>query len=513
MLSVPLYVEGLRTRPALVFALATLAQTALWVLVPMVFYAAPPGDLPQVLAIGRQFPLRGEFGPPLAYWLAEAAFRVGGLFGVYLLAQICVATTYACVFLLGSAIVGATHAAMAVLMMTGISVFTVPTPDFGPPLLTAALWALLLLHYWRAVMQKQRASWFVLGAAAALLLATSTVAVILIGLVIVFTAATARGRASLRANEPIMVGIALVCFLFLHVFWLGAPDERLLPALDRLRDAETAGGNAAAWLRLIAGLVIAHAGLAILVVLASGWPRTFSPAPVFVRAPIEQFARTYVKTFAFAPALLATIAAVLFGERLPIGGFAPLLVLSGLAVIVAVGERITLHHPRIVGYAWAGLLIVPVIFVPIVIAVLPWATATDLKVAQPANAMGRFFAQNFERRTGRPLAIVSGDETIAALVAVAAPSRPSVYLAADPARSPWVTAQDVAALGAVVVWPAAETSAEPPPAIKQRFPDLVAEVPKTFDRPVRGRLPPLRIGWGMIRPASSPAGVPPTAPR
>ncbi len=220
-----------------------------------------------------------------------------------------------------------------------------------------------------------------------------------------------------------------------------------------------------------------------------------------------------MKTFAFAPALLATIAAVLFGERLPIGGFAPLLVLSGLAVIVAVGERITLHHPRIVGYAWAGLLIVPVIFVPLVIAVLPWATATDLKVAQPANAMGRFFAQNFERRTGRPLAIVSGDETIAALIAVAAPSRPSVYLAADPARSPWVTAQDVAALGAVVVWPAAETSAEPPPAIKERFPDLVAELPKTFDRPVRGRLPPLRIGWGMIRPASSPAGVPPTAPR
>jgi hypothetical protein len=511
MLSVPLYVEALRTRPALVFALATLAQTALWVLVPMVFFAAPPGDLPQVLAIGRQFPLRGDFGPPLAYWLAEAAFRAGGLFGVYLLAQLCVATTYACVFLLGSAIVGASHAALAVLMMTGISVFTVPTPDFGPPLLTAALWALLLLHYWRAVGQKRRASWFVLGGAAALLLAASTVAVILVGLVVVFTAATARGRASLRGNEPIMVVIALGCFLVLHVFWLGEPGGRLLSAFGRLRGAETAGGNTAAWLRLLGGLVIAHAGLAILVVLASGWPRVFGPAPAFVRAPIEPFARTYLKTFALAPALAATVAAVLFGERLPIGGFAPLLVLSGLAVIVAAGERVTLHHPRIVGYAWAGLLVVPVIFVPLVIAVLPWATATDLKVAQPANAMGRFFAESFERRTGRPLAIVSGDETLAALVAIGAPSQPRVDLAADPARSPWVTAQDVAALGAVVVWPAASTSAEPPPAIRERFPDLAAEVPKTFDRPVRGRLPPLRIGWGVIRPAGAPA--PPTAPR
>jgi hypothetical protein len=105
---------------------------------------------------------------------------------------------------------------------------------------------------------------------------------------------------------------------------------------------------------------------------------------------------------------------------------------------------------------------------------------------------------------------VGGDETIAALIAVAAPSRPSVYLATDPARSPWVTAQDIAARGAVVVWPAAQTSAEPPPAIRERFPDLVAELPKTFERPVRGRLPPLRIGWGMIRPANVGAGAPQT---
>jgi hypothetical protein len=55
-------------------------------------------------------------------------------------------------------------------------------------------------------------------------------------------------------------------------------------------------------------------------------------------------------------------------------------------------------------------------------------------------------------------------------------------------------------------WPAAQTTPEPPPAIKARFPDLIAEVPQTFERRVRGRLPPLRIGWGMIRPARAPVG-------
>jgi hypothetical protein len=116
--------------------------------------------------------------------------------------------------------------------------------------------------------------------------------------------------------------------------------------------------------------------------------------------------------------------------------------------------------------------------------------------------MGRFFAESFERRTGHPLAVVSGDERTAALVALAAQSRPSVYFVSEPKLSPWVTADDIRQKGAVIVWQAADTNPVPPPEIKAQFPDLVPEVPRSFERPVRGRLPPLLIGWGMIRPAA-----------
>jgi len=173
MFYVPLYIEALRSRPGLVFWLATLAQAALWLLVPLLFYAAPPSDLARLLAVGHEFPLSGDFGPPLAYWLAEIAFRVAGLFGVYALSQICVITTYWCVFALGREIVGATHAAIAVLLMVGILVYAVPTPNFGPAILAMALWALVLLFYWRAVIEGRRRSWYPLGAAAALLLLTT----------------------------------------------------------------------------------------------------------------------------------------------------------------------------------------------------------------------------------------------------------------------------------------------------------------------------------------------------
>jgi 4-amino-4-deoxy-L-arabinose transferase-like glycosyltransferase len=506
MFYVPLYIEGLRSRPLLVFWLATLAQAVVWIAVPMVFYSAPPGELARVLAVGREFPLEGDFGPPLAYWLAEIAFRVAGLFGVYLLSQICVIATYWSVFALGRAIIGATHAAMAVLLMVGIFVFAVPTANFGPPILAMALWAAVLLFYWRAVGEGRRQYWYALAGAASLLLITSDAALILLGPLALFTAMTERGRATADIFEAWIAAAVLIAVLFVHFLLLERAGVTFTPMLGRLRGAGVAGANTAAWLRLLGALVLAHAGLAVLVVLASGRPRLrVGPAPAILRPPAAPFAVTFVKAFALVPALLATIVAVLAGNRLPVGGAAPLLVLSGLAIVVAAGNSIELHHQRILGLSWLGLLLVPAIFVPIVIAVLPW-TGTELKVAQPAGAAGRFFAESFARRTGHPLAVVSGDDRIAELVALAAPSRPSVYFDAHPEHSPWVSIETIREKGAVVVWPAANTDPTPPPEIKAHFPDLVPEVPHSFVRPVRGKLPPLLIGWGVIRPAS-PAGA------
>src|SRR4029079_4273764 len=75
----------------------------------------------------------------------------------------------------------------------------------------------------------------------------------------------------------------------------------------------------------------------------------------------------------------------------------------------------------------------------------------------------------------------------------------------------WITAADIQEKGAVVVWPAANTDPKPPPEIAAHFPDLAPEVPQTFARSMQGRAPPLRIGWGMIRPMSA-APAPAAAP-
>jgi len=125
---------------------------------------------------------------------------------------------------------------------------------------------------------------------------------------------------------------------------------------------------------------------------------------------------------------------------------------------------------------------------------------SDLKIAQPANAEGRFYADIFQRRTGKPLAYLSGDPRVAPLVALAAPSRPHLYFAWAPERSPWVSSTDMRTQGGILVWPAADNSGTAPETLKVQFPEMVPEVPRSFPRAVQGMLPLIRIGWSMQRP-------------
>ena len=163
------------------------------------------------------------------------------------------------------------------------------------------------------------------------------------------------------------------------------------------------------------------------------------------------------------------------------------MVLSGLAVIVAAGDRIRLEHQHLLAIVWAALLVVPPLFVALAMVMQPWIFAVDLQVGRPAAEIGQFFGDSFQRRTGRPLAIVAGDPRLAALVALATPRRPSLYLECDAGATAVGNPQDIAEKGAVVVWPATDTAGAPPPEIKARSRIWSPDVPRAFDRALPGR--------------------------
>ena len=503
MFRVSLILEVLRARPVLMVWVAALSQGLLWTLVPSLFYAAPPGEVPLVLAVGKEWPLGSPYGPPLAAWAANLAFELAGrsIVGVYLLSQACVVATYWAVFALGRRIAGSAHAGMAILLMAGISVFTVPTLEFGPTVLAMPLTAAALLFCYRALADNRRFDWALLGVALGLLILDAYTGLILLGLIALFMVATARGRSRLLGIGPLAALLIIVLINVPHIVWLERSGFDPLPAIKALPGLMVGEKRLMSWANLLLLLLFSHAGLVVLAAVAGGvLAGKRASAPAVERVPIDPFARHFVYVFALAPAFVATLLAVLFGRLAPVGGAAPIVILSGLAVIVAAGDLIRLYRQRIGALVWLGLLVVPPAVIVAATVTLPWTAAVDLEVSKPANAMGQFFTETFRRRTGKPLAIVIGDVRTAGLVAFTSADRPSLYVDGDPARAPWLNDDAVREKGAIITWMATDTAGTPPAALKARFPDLVVEVPRSFDRSVQGRLQLLRLGWAMIRP-------------
>jgi hypothetical protein len=503
MVAISLFVEVLRTRPLTLFWAMAATQIALWTLVPVLFFSAPPGDLPTTLAIGHEFQLGTEFGPPLAFWLAEIAFRAAGMFGVYLLSQLCVVATYGAVLSLGRTIVGDTHAVMAVLLMSGIAVFWLPTVEFGPAVLAAPLWTLTLLHYWKAAQQEEWASWLALGLAGGLLMLTTYAGFILVGLLLAYALSSAQGRAQFAGVGPWIAGVVVMALLFPYLIWLDLSGGAGLPGLAAIVR------NVHGWGWLAGMLLVGHLGMALLIVIGRGYlvPSRDAP-PEVVRAPVAPAARRFVYFFALAPMVAIGLFTLLASRPENLVG-APLVVLSGLAAIVAAGDRIRIEGQYVVGLVWAALLVLPPLFVALAIVLNPWTFTADLRVGRPAAEMGQFFGDSFQRRTGKPLAIVTGDPSIASLVSLMAPSRPSLYLESAPKYLPRVSRSELDENGVVVLWPAADPAGRPPPEIARRYPGLVAEVPQSFERRFQGLMPLMRIGWAVIRPGAQPVVVAP----
>ena len=166
-----------------------------------------------------------------------------------------------------------------------------------------------------------------------------------------------RGRRALWHPEPWIAVLPLFIVVFPHLAWLW--EGRKVVAAS-LFEGVTPSGEFAAWVWLAVALLLIHLGVVLLVVLALGWPRRRRErAPEIDRNPVEPLARWFVYFFALVPAACAVAIAYLTGRLGPLAVLPPLVVLSGLAVVVFAGDQIALYRERMVSSAWLGLLVAP----------------------------------------------------------------------------------------------------------------------------------------------------------
>jgi len=494
-----LVIELIRARPRLVVWLVVLLQAALWLFVAMLLYRGPPGELATMIAFGREYQVGTDLGPPLAFWLADIAFRAAGnhMFGVYLLAELCAVATFWTLYLLARAIVGGQQAVLAVLLTMTVLAFSSPGLKVHPLVLACPLWALLLLHSWQLIGQNRRNAWFAWSIDAGLLLLTTSAAIVLLALLVGFAVATARGRRVLKSFDPLFALLVVAVLVLPYLVWLiraGAPG---LPHGAAVSDLS---GGVLHWVALVGGLLFTGFGIVVLAALNSTWlARNPEEAPIIFRPPVDSFARDFVYFFAVAPALAGSLIAGLFGLDRVVGGAGIALMLSGLATIVASGDLIHLRHQRVLRSAWAALVVAPALAAIAITLFAPWTSSAEVVTSLPATDIAQFFDDSFERRTNQRLRVVSGDAQLATLITLSR-DRPHLFLAATPQRTPWTNSAKFNETGGVVVWRASDTSGTPPADIAQRFPGIVPEVPRSFEWLVNGRQPLLRIGWAIVRP-------------
>src|SRR6202165_1353390 len=367
-----LIIELIRARPRLVVWLVVLFQAALWLMVSLLLYRSPPGDLATVLAYGREYQVGTVLGPPLAFWLADIAYRVAGnhMFGVYLLAQLCSITTFWALYLLARAVVGGQQAVLAVLLTLTVLAFSSPGVEFGPAVLARPLWALLLLHSWQLIGQNRRNAWFAWSIEAGLLLLTSWAAIGLLLLVAGFALATARGRRTLMSFDPLFALLVILVLALPYLIWLIRADTIAPPHWPALADLSA---RALHWSELIGGLLLAISGIVLLVIVNSGWFRPNpEDAPILYRTPLDPLARNFVYFFALRPVLLGSLISGLFDLRDVTGGAGVVLLMSGLAAIVATGDLVHLRHQRVLRSIWAAAIVAPAIAVFATTLFLPW---------------------------------------------------------------------------------------------------------------------------------------------
>jgi len=494
-----LVIELIRARPRLVVWIAALFQGALWLIVSLLFYASPPHSVATMLAFGREYQVGTDLGPPLAFWLADIAFRAAGnhMIGVYFLAQLCSVGTFWFLYLLSRAIVGSQQAVLAVLLTMTVTAFSSPSLDFGPLVLARPLWALLLFHSWQLIGQNRRNVWFAWSIEAGLLLLTTSAAIGLLLLVAGFTVATERGRRTLMSFDPLFALLVIVVLVLPYLVWLIRADALAIPPWPHIGEL-SARAEHLGW--ILGGLALAMFAIALLVVLNTRlFSRSPEEAPIIYRPPVEPLARDFVYFFAIAPAFARSLISGLFDLNRVVGGAGIALLMSGLAAIVVAGDLVHLRRQRLLRTVWAAAIVAPALSAIAATLFLPWTSSNEVATSLPARSIARFFGDSFERRTNQRLRAVAGDAQIASLVALDR-GRPHLFLDATPGRTPWVTPSKFNETGGVVVWRASDTAGTPPPEIAQRFPGIAPEVPRAFEWMVNGRQPLLRVGWAIVRP-------------
>ncbi len=467
-----------------------LLQVFCWTLAPALSHFAPPLDVVEMYAWGREWAVATFKHPNLPGLVLEATRILSGQVGwpAYLVSQLFIAVTIWAVFALGRELLDAPRALAGAMLLTGIYFFSWVTPEFNHNVAQMPLWALVMLMLWRAVERDHWRDWLLLGAFAGLSIWAKYSSAILLAVAAVWMLLDARARNRLFGLGPWLTVLSGAAVVAPQALWLVQND--FAPFAYAARRAE---GAWYAPIEFLVVLALDHVPMLIVLAAAGMFAKRVSNGS----PPPKERAMRYLVLMGVGPALLTAIAALIGGAGLRASWGAPMVALSGLLAIALLSLNFDAARLKRIAIGAVVLIIGASSLYYAHMAYGARITGEPLRGNWPQAALSRALERAWSTETsGAPLRIVAGDIWTAGLVGMSDRAPPSVLINGDFAISPWVSADEVARCGALVVWP---DNVEPP----QGLPVLAHGQPRssvTLPYPQFPGAPPLVIDYAVIPP-------------
>ncbi len=501
-------------RPAFVFVGFVALHVLLWVLIPALVDVNAPPDVVEGHAWGHEWPLGTYKHPPLQAWILEgAAVLTGHWARVHLLlTQLAVAVTFWAVWSTGRRIVGEIPALLSVLVLDGLTYYTIDTPQYNPlnPNVVQMMFCALMIRYLYVALQDNRTrDWLILGLVSAGGLYGKYSTALLLAVFVAWAIFRPEGRARLREKGPYLAaGLCLVLFIP-HLVWL--VEHQFLPfayTSDRLQDRTAFPSFLTAPLEFAVGEVGKLLPvLALFSVAAFRGPR--SPRPE-VPPSVSTEDKAFFDYVVLGPPLILAVLSSLGGFTVHHLWTTALWSYLGLWGALRWPLKTDASCLKIFASIWGGIFLLGLGGYAVSEVGAPYLNDRPRRVLFPGAEMSDVLEKAWHDHEGpSPLPYVIGTTWLAGNVSLYGADHPRVFIDADEAKTPTITTQDVLAKGGMVIWCVANCfdraditlTAE---GVAQRFPRAIQQEPLTLRWATSAPLPPAVLGWALLPSQKEP---------
>jgi len=441
--------------------------------------------------------------PPLPAWVLWFAMRAtnDALWAPAIIGPLATTLTIWLVWQLAIRVVDPVRALLAALVLEGVIYFNFTSLEFNHNVVQMPIWALLGLCGHRAAREGRLLDWFGLGVAVWLGMLGKYSTALMLAAVLAAFVADPEARKKFRSFGPWLAIVTATVLLVPHLLALArihfAPFD--FP-LQRAAHPTTLWDHLVNPLRFLSAQVLDVA--AALLLLASfliprGGEIALRPLQ------IARSDRRFLCIIAFGPIGLSLGLEALSGMRFLDMWGTPMWDFIGLAIIAAASVRpVTIDALRGFGAVWCVVFALAVVSKAEADIADPAMTGRGGRHQFPAGAMASAISSAWHQRTnGRPLDVVVGSSWYGGLLTVYAPDHPSLMIDGEWWKSPWITPARIERQGAVLIWSA---DGGEPAGMAANFPFAIVQPTITLQYLTNAKVPPARIEWAIVPPATDP---------